>query len=123
MDEKTCIQALERKHLGRRAIPGRAGRREFEYIRHGTRTLIAAFDVKTGQVFGQCRQRRTAEDLRQFMEALAERYPKGEVYVVWDNLNIHHGAAWRRFNERHGGRFHFVYTPLHASWVNQIKTS
>jgi len=121
VDEKTCMQALERKHPGRRAAPGRAGRREFEYVRHGTRTLLAAFDIKTGGVFGQCRPRRTAEDLRQFMEALAEEYPTGEVYIVWDNLNIHHGDAWRRFNQRHRGRFHFVYTPLHASWVNQVE--
>jgi len=121
VDEKTCMQALERAHPGRRPAPGRGGRREFEYVRHGTRALIAAFDIKTGRVFGQCRARRTAEDLRQFMEALAERYPTGNVYLIWDNLNIHHGAAWRRFNERHGGRFHFVYTPLHASWVNQIE--
>ncbi len=121
VDEKTCMQALERKHPGRRPVPGRAGRREFEYVRHGTRTLLAAFDIKTGRVFGECRPRRTAEDLRQFMEALAEQYPTGDVYVVWDNLNIHHGEAWRRFNERHGGRFHFVYTPLHASWVNQVE--
>ena len=121
VDEQTCMQALERKHPGRRATPGRSGRRDFEYVRHGTRALIAAFDIKTGRVFGQCRQRRTAEDLRQFMEALTERYPTGDVYIVWDNLNIHHGEAWRLFNRRHGGRFHFVYTPLHASWVNQIE--
>ncbi|HEX9349264.1 MAG TPA: IS630 family transposase [Gemmatimonadales bacterium] len=121
IDEKTCMQALERKHPGRRPAPGRAGRREFEYVRHGTRALLAAFDVKTGRVFGQCRPRRTAEDLRQFMDALAENYPTGDVYVIWDNLNIHHGEAWRHFNERHGGRFHFVYTPLHASWVNQVE--
>jgi transposase len=121
VDEKTCIQALERKHPGRPAAPGRAGRQEFEYIRHGTRTLIAAFDVKTGKVFGQLRQRRTAADLKAFMTALARRYPRGKVYVVWDNLNIHLGEAWERFNERHGGRFHFVYTPLHASWLNQVE--
>ena len=121
VDEKTGMQSLERKHPGRRAAPGRAGRREFEYLRHGTQTLLAAFDIKTGRVFGQCRLRRTAEDLRQFMEALAERYPTGDVYVVWDNLNIHHGEAWIRFNQRHGGRFHFVHTPLHASWVNQVE--
>ena len=121
VDEKTCIQALERRHIGRRPAPGRSGRREFEYVRHGTRALIAAFDIRTGRVFGQCRKRRTAEDLRQFMEALAEKYPTGDVYIVWDNLNIHHGEAWRRFNQRHGGRFHFVYTPLHASWVNQVE--
>ena len=39
------------------------------------------------------------------MEALAKRYPKGRVYVVWDNLNIHHGERWKKFTRRHGGRF------------------
>lgn len=121
VDEKTCIQALERKHRGRPAAPGRDGRQEFEYIRHGTRALIAAFDVRTGKVFGQLRERRTAADLEEFMKLLARRYPKGEVYVVWDNLNIHHGKAWECFNARHGGRFHFVHTPLHASWINQVE--
>ncbi len=121
VDEKTCIQALERKHPGRPAAPGRHGRREFEYIRHGTRALIAGFDVRTGQIFGQLRSRRTASDLDEFMDGLARRYPRGLVYVVWDNLNIHHGEAWERFNARLGGRFHFVYTPKHASWVNQVE--
>jgi hypothetical protein len=121
VDEKTCIQALERKHRGRPAAPGRDGRQEFEYIRHGTRVLIAAFDVRTGEVFGQLRKRRTADDLDQFMRDLARRYSRGPVYVVWDNLNIHHGDAWERFNARHGRRFHFVHTPLHASWVNQVE--
>ena len=47
-----------------------------------------------------------------------------KVHVVLDNLNIqniHKGERWVRFNTRHGGRFHFHYTPLHASWVNQIE--
>ena len=67
---------------------------------------------------------RTAANLVSFMEELARRYPTGDVYIVWDNLNIHYDGRderWTRFNERHGGRFHFVYTPLHASWVNQIE--
>ena len=58
------------------------------------------------------------------MEALAARYSTGMVFIVWDNLNIHHDGTterWKRFNERHGGRFQFVYTPLHASWVNQVE--
>lgn len=121
VDEKTSIQALSRKHATKPAAPRRVGKFEFEYVRHGTRSLIAGFDVRTGQVFGQCRERRTAQDLLEFMEALAKRYPTGPVYVIWDNLNIHSGEQWRLFNERHGGRFHFVYTPLHASWVNQVE--
>ena len=121
VDEKTCIQALSRKHPMRRAAPGAPGRFEFEYKRHGTLTLLAAFDVRRGTVFGQCRERRTAADLDDFMRALARRYPKGEVWIVWDNLNIHCGAAWERFAVEHGGRFHFAYTPKHASWINQVE--
>jgi len=58
------------------------------------------------------------------MNALARRYPGREVYVVWDNLNTHYDGSdrrWTKFNQRHGGRFHFVYTPLHASWLNQVE--
>src|SRR5262249_19067748 len=121
IDEKTCIQALERVRSNQLPRPGRSGRREFEYIRHGTRCLLAAFEVGTGRVFAQLRKRRTAEDLAVFMEAVAQRYPTGDVYVVWDNLNTHVGEQWQRFSERHGGRFHFIYTPKHASWMNQVE--
>ena len=54
-------------------------------------------------------------------ETVATRYPAGTVYIVWDNLNIHYDGKpdrWTHFNERHGHRFVFVYTPTHASWVN-----
>lgn len=124
VDEKPGIQALERIHPKKLAKPGTAGRFEFEYTRHGTKTLIAALDVGTGKVFGEVRDTRKADDLVEFMEALAKRYPTGDVHVVWDNLNIHYDGPsqrWTAFNARHGNRFHFVYTPLHASWVNQIE--
>ena len=122
IDEKTGIQAIERKHLGRGPVPGRLRRREFEYIRHGTQTLIAALDVHTGQVVAECRERRTQDDLGAFMEAVASTYPDKKVHIVWDNLNTHRAqAVWQAFNARHGKRFHFHFTPLHASWVNQIE--
>ena len=121
VDEKTGMQALQRAHPDRPPRPGRRGRREYEYIRHGTSTLIAAFEVKTGKVFGTCGATREADDLIEFMEQLARSIPHGPVYIVWDNLNIHHGERWEQFNARHGGRFHFVYTPIHASWLNQVE--
>jgi transposase len=121
VDEKTGMQALERVHPMRPPAPARDGRIEFEYKRHGTRTLIAAFDTRTGKVFSRCGKRRREGDLLRFMEALAKRYPSGLVYVVWDNLNLHHGERWQQFNRRHGGRFQFVHTPVHASWLNQIE--
>jgi transposase len=123
-DEKTGMQALERRFPTKLPAPGRNGRYEFEYVRHGTWALLAAFDVRTGKVLGEVKPQRRAEDLVAFMENLARAYPKGQVYIVWDNLNIHYDgkdARWTRFNRRHGNRFHFVYTPLHASWVNQVE--
>jgi transposase len=121
IDEKSGIQVLERRYPTQSPRPGQPGRFEFEYRRHGTRTLFAAFETRTGHVVGCCRTSRTASDLLAFMETVAERYPTGPVYVIWDNLNIHYGERWEVFNQQHGGRFHFVYTPLHASWVNQIE--
>lgn len=121
VDEKTGMQALEHKHPFKQPVRRRAGRREFEYIRHGTRTLFAAFNPHTGQLFGECSERRKAVDLMRFMEGVAKHYPTGNVTIVWDNLNIHHGPAWEAFNLRHGGRFRFLYTPIHASWVNQVE--
>ncbi len=122
IDEKP-MQALGRKHptrIGPRAVV----RYEYEYKRHGTRPLLAAFNVADGTLFGQVRPNRKADTLVSFMNDVAKRYPDGDVYVVWDNLNIHHdgpGNRWSKFNAEHGGRFHFVYTPLHASWVNQVE--
>ena len=122
IDEKTGIQAIERKHADRAPRPGRARRREFEYIRHGTQALIAALDVHSGRVLGRCSDRRTQDDLVAFMEEVARAYPKGTVHVIWDNLNTHRAqAVWDDFNARHGERFEFHFTPLHASWVNQIE--
>ena len=46
------------------------------------------------------------------------------IILIWDNLNVHYDGRddrWTRFNARHGGRFHFVYTPKHASWMNQVE--
>jgi transposase len=120
IDEKTCIQALDRPRPLVGARRGRVGRFDYEYRRRGTTNLLAALEPRTGRIFGRCTRRRTAIDLLHFMEEVAARYP-GVVYVVWDNLNIHHGAPWKAFNRRHGGRFRFVYTPLHASWMNQVE--
>ena len=100
--------------------PGKPGKREYEYIRHGTLSLLAAFIVHTGEVLAQMGPTRKAEDLVAFMEYLAATI-KGEIHVIWDNLNIHHGERWEKFNKEHGNRFHFHYTPIHASWVNQVE--
>ena len=85
---------------------------------------LRAFDVRTGHVTGRVFDQRTAENTVSFMDEVARKYRGKQVYVVWDNLNTHYDGRderWTRFNKRHGGRFHFVYTPTHASWLNQVE--
>ncbi len=124
VDEKTGMQALGRKHPVKGPAPGRDRRMDYEYVRNGTRKLLAAFDPHTGDVYAEAREGRTAADLVEFMDEVAAIYPDQQVHVVWDNLNIHHDGRderWTKFNKRHGARFHFHYTPIHASWVNQVE--
>jgi transposase len=125
VDEKTGMQANEKKYETRLPRVGKAGRVEYEYIRHGTQALLASFDVKTGEVVAACGDHRKAEDLLAFMDQLAKRYVHcRKIIVVWDNLNIHYDGPserWTTFNAQHGHKFEFHYTPLHASWVNQIE--
>lgn len=97
---------------------------EYEYVRHGTAALLAGFRVDTGEVFGVVQPNRKADTLVHFMDGLAARWPDQDIVVVWDNLNIHYDGPthrWTEFNARHGGRFSFVYTPIHASWMNQVE--
>jgi len=125
IDEKTGMQALERKYETHLPRPGKSGRYEYEYIRHGTQSLIASFETQTGEVYGECGSTRKAEDLERFMENIAQKYKDyRKIIVIWDNLNIHHdgpSSRWSTFNERHNNKFELHYTPLHASWVNQVE--
>jgi hypothetical protein len=77
VDEKTGMQALERRFPDRPAAPGRLRRREFEYTRHGTQSLLCGFNVHTGKVIAACGDTRTGADLVRFMEGIAMQYPDG----------------------------------------------
>ena len=86
----TGIQALERSAPGLPLCPGAVERREFEYIRHGTQTLIAGFDVATGQVFGRIGDHRCESDFAAFLEGMLDgAAPDVQWEIVADNLNIH----------------------------------
>ncbi|RUU85176.1 MAG: transposase [Mesorhizobium sp.] len=84
------IQALERIAPSLPMTPGRVERREFEYIRHGTQALIAAFDVATGQVIGTVADSRSEAEFVTFLKALVATAPKTMGWrVVCDNLDTH----------------------------------
>ena len=98
LDEMTGIQALERAAPGQPMQPGRPQRREFEYIRHGTQTLIAALDVASGRVCGHVGLTRTEEDFAAFVASLARGQPEiGRWHMVTDNLNVHRSESLVRW--------------------------
>jgi len=90
-DELTGVQALERLHPGRPMAPGRVERREFEYVRHGTRAFILNRDVATGQVFApSCGPRRTKADFAEHVRrTIATDAGAVRWHFVVDNLGIH----------------------------------
>jgi transposase len=125
IDEKTGMQALSRRRPLKPATRKREARFDFEYKRNGTRCLFACFNVGTGKVLGQCTTQRKRIDFLSFMDQVASVYRQRRVHVVLDNLNTHRdtnqGAFITEWNERHGGRFVFHYTPTHGSWLNQVE--
>ena len=120
VDEKPSIQALDRTQpvLPLRAKKPRAWTNE--YARHGTQTLLAALEIATGKVVAHVRDRRTTVDFLSFMDDVVKSYPRRELHVVLDNLNIHKNDAAKQWLLRHP-RVHFHYTPTHASWMNMIE--
>jgi transposase len=121
VDEKTAIQALDRLDPVLPLSPGRAERHGFEYYRHGTLSLYAALDVKTGQVQGMTAGRHTSKQFISFLEGLVARtgWAK-EIHVVLDNLSAHKTKDVERFLTEHPQvRFHF--TPTYSSWLNQVE--
>ena len=101
--------------------PGQAERRTHDYKRHGTTSLFAALEVKTGQVLGQIRRRHRAIEFRAFLTTLDAQVPADlEVHVIMDNYGTHKTASIRRWFARHP-RFHPHFTPTYASWLNLVE--
>jgi transposase len=120
VDEKTGIQALDRTQpmLPLRAKKPRSWTNE--YVRHGTRTLLAALEIKTGKVTAHVRDNRRSETFLEFMDAVVARHRGRRLCVVMDNLNTHLNQAALDWVVRHPS-VSFHYTPTHASWVNLVE--
>lgn len=121
IDEKTAIQALDRRDPILPLSPGRAERHGFEYVRNGTLSLYAAFDTKTGEVLGKTVRRHTSQEFVAFLEQLVANHKrKREIHVILDNLSAHKTAKVAEFLEDNPKvRLHF--TPTYSSWLNKVE--
>ena len=150
-DEKTGIQAKERARSTLPMEPGRVEYQEFEYKRHGTCCLMANFEVATGKVIRPTLgQTRTEVDFKNHIEQTIAADPEGNWIFIVDQLNTHQSESLVRLVATHihftedlgikgksgilqskktraeflqdgSHRIRFVYTPIHASWLNQIE--
>jgi transposase len=120
-DEKTAIQALDRLDPVLPLSPGRAERHGFEYYRHGTLSLYAALNTRTGEILGQTVPRHTSQAFVEFLEDLVASQPRRrEIHVIVDNLSAHKTKAVAAFLEAHP-QVHLHYTPTYSSWLNQVE--
>ena len=121
VDEKSQIQALDRTAPLLPLQPGQVERRTHDYARHGTTSLFAALDVKTGQVVGETHRRHRSREFRRFLDRLDATIPPTlDVHVVMDNYGTHKTPMIRAWFAKRP-RFHAHFTPTYGSWLNLIE--
>lgn len=122
-DEKHGIQAIGNVHPDRRPSADNGfTRRDYEYKRHGTLSLLAGIDLITGKVHSLIRERHKSADFIDFLKLIDATYPEDcVIFMVLDNHTIHTSRETRAYLDTRKGRFQFVFTPKHASWLNLIE--
>ena len=123
-DEKPGIQAIAT--TAEDLLPDQAHstiQRDYEYRRLGTLSLLAAIDLQTGEAIPLVSETHNSQDYISFLRLLDEKYPKGDkIRIVLDNLRVHSSDATREYLATVPGRFEFVFTPKHGSWLNMIES-
>jgi transposase len=121
VDEKSQIQALDRTQP---LLPMRSGHpeaRTHDYVRHGTTSLFAALDVRTGRVIGQCHRRHRALEFRKFLETIDINVRADlDVHLILDNSSTHKTPAIHRWLTKRP-RYHLHFTPTSSSWINLVE--
>ncbi len=121
VDEKSQIQALDRTQPLLPMRPGQVERRTHDYARHGTTSLFAALDVKTGKVIGECHRRHRSAEFRKFLDTIEQAVPlQFDVHLILDNYGTHKTALIHRWLTKRP-RFHVHFTPTSASWINMVE--
>ena len=121
VDEKSQIQALDRTQPGLPLKKGRAATMTHDYKRHGTTTLFAALDAKTGAVIGQCQPRHRAAEFLRFLRTIDRNTAKHlEVHLIIDNYSTHKTEAVKAWLAKHP-RFKMHFIPTSSSWLNLVE--
>jgi transposase len=121
VDEKSQIQALDRTQPGLPLKKGRAATMTHDYKRHGTTTLFAALDVKSGIVIGECQPRHRAKEFIRFLKRIDRCVRKHlDIHLVLDNYGTHKTPEVKAWLARHR-RFKLHFTPTSASWLNLVE--
>jgi transposase len=121
VDEKPQIQALDRSQPILPMRPGQIERRTHDYIRHGTTSLFAALNIKTGKIIAEHHRRHRSIEFRKFLDTIDANVPRVlDIHMVLDNYGTHKTPLIKRWLLRHP-RFHLHFTPTSASWINQVE--
>jgi transposase len=121
LDEKPQIQALDRAQPILPLRPGQIERRTHDYVRHGTTSLFAALNVKSGRIIAEHHRRHRGLEFRKFLDTIDHNVPPElEVHLVLDNYGTHKTPLIQRWLLRRP-RFHLHFTPKGASWINQVE--
>ena len=121
VDEKSQIQALDRSQPLLPMRPGQAERHSHDDVRHGTTSLFAALDAKTGKVIGQVHRRHRATEFRKFLDTIEANVPPVlDVHLILDNYGTHKTPLIHRWLAKRP-RFHLHFTPTSASWLNLVE--
>lgn len=121
VDEKTQVQALDRSQPLLPLRPGQVERRTHDYTRHGTTSLFAALNTKTGEIIGQCQQRHRSVEFRKFLNTINRAVPgEFDVHLILDNYQTHKTQLIQHWLVQHP-RFHLHFTPTSASWLNLVE--
>src|SRR5512137_101341 len=124
-DEKPGIQAIGNRYPDLMPVPGRYATlsRDHEYIRHGTISLLAGIDLLTGTVHYRMFDRHRSVEFIEFLKSLDSNYPKHiKIIIILDNVRVHTSKKTLEYLQTVPRRFHFVFTPKHASWLNIIES-
>src|SRR3984893_6434085 len=121
VDEKSQIQALARSQPAFPMMPGMPEKRTHDYVRHGTTSLFAAFDIGDGTVISSLHRRHRAIEFRKFLAKVDTEIPDHlDIHLVCDNYGTHKAPTVQTWLDRHP-RFHMHYTPTYSSWINQVE--